>query len=99
MGITVVASIVNTVRYSQYREDLGENCLANEFCLGPLIKFAVWDGLFGTVSALLLIFGARSESNCLLVMWMIMTGACSIKYLWVLIFHEWINYEVQGINC
>ena len=31
-----------------------------EFCLGPLIKFAVFDGFFGTVCALLLIFGAKA---------------------------------------
>ena len=63
--------------------------------MGPLIKFAVFDGFFGTLCALLLIFGGKSESSCMLVSWLVLTGCCTLKYLYVLLFNDWTDVEVR----
>merc|ERR1711997_659710 len=93
LGITAVVSIINTVRYAEYRTDLGQDCSSEEICVGPLIKFAVFDGFFGTLCALLLIFGGKSESSCMLVSWLVLTGGCSLNYLYVLLFNDWTDIE------
>ena len=55
----------------------------------------MFDGFFGILCGLLLILGGKSESSCMLVTWLALTGGCSLKYLYVLIFYKWTDVEVR----
>eukprot|EP00090_Calanus_glacialis_P012998 TRINITY_DN21622_c0_g1_i1.p1 TRINITY_DN21622_c0_g1~~TRINITY_DN21622_c0_g1_i1.p1 ORF type:complete len:246 (+),score=61.74 TRINITY_DN21622_c0_g1_i1:109-846(+) len=95
--ITVIATILNIIKYSAaigaFDEDFGPECDDKDVCIGPIIKYAVFDGFFGIGCALLLIFGAHLRNHCLLVSWMIITIIISTKYLWVVIANDWTALE------
>ena len=69
-------------------------CDDKDVCIGPIIKFAVFDALFGVGCSLMLIFGAHLRNHCLLVSWMVVTLVISTKYIWVVIVNDWSNLEV-----
>merc|ERR1712211_166659 len=49
--------------------------------------------LFGIICSLLLIFGAHTRNNCMLISWMVVTIALSAKYIWVVVTHDWSALE------
>jgi len=82
--ITIITTIFSTIQYAQYRNSAyGDLCDGTDWCIGPLLRFAVFDALSG-----LLMCGAKQESRCLLVSWMVFTGFCSLNHLWV-VFGNW----------
>jgi len=95
--ITIIATILNIIKYATaigaFDDDFGPECDDKDVCIGPIIKYAVFDGFFGVGCALLLIFGAHLRNHCLLVSWMIITVIISGKYLWVVIAHDWTSLE------
>ena len=98
LAITVVATILNIIKYAAavgaFDEDFGSECKDKDVCIGPIIKYAVFDGFFGVGCALLLIFGAHLRNHCLLISWMIITVIISFKYIWVVVTHDWTSLEV-----
>jgi len=92
--ITVVATILNVVKFSRGWEDrYGEECDKVDVCIGPLIKYSVFDALFGVVCSIMLIVGGNSRNVCLLITWMVATFFASFKYVWVVATHNWTNLE------
>jgi len=91
LGITVVATILNVVKMSR-GYDYSE-CQGKDVCTGAIIKYAVFDALFGVGCALLLIFGAKLRNNCLLVSWMLITVVASAKYIWIVSVRDWTDLE------
>ncbi|XP_023340821.1 uncharacterized protein LOC111710879 [Eurytemora carolleeae] len=89
--ITVVATVLNVLKYSQGYDRT--ECEKVDVCIGPLIKYSVFDALFGVVCSLMLIFGAKTRNVCLLICWMILTFFLSTKYIWVVVTHDWTNLE------
>ena len=73
-------------------------CKDKDVCIGPIIKFAVFDALFGVGCSLMLIFGAHLRNHCLLVSWMVVTLVISTKYIWVVIANDWSNLEVLALS-
>ena len=66
-----------------------------DVCIGPIIKYAVFDAFFGVVCALLLIFGAHLRNNCLLISWVVITICTSLKYVYVVVVSDWSRLEVK----
>ena len=97
LGITIIATILNTIKYATDRTGYDYECEENDVCFGPLIKYAVFDAFFGIICSLMLIFGARTRSHCLLICWMILTFFISFKYVWVVVTHDWTALEVYII--
>ena len=64
-----------------------------DVCIGPLIKYAVFDAFIGSICAIILIVGALGRSVCILIIWMIVVPFTSIKYVWVLNTSNWTQYE------
>ena len=95
LGITVIATILNTIKYATNRTGYDYACGDQDICFGPLIKYAVFDAFFGILGALMLIFGSRTNSRCLLTSWMIITFFISTKYVWVVVTHDWTALEVK----
>merc|ERR1719206_856908 len=95
--ITIIATILNIIKYATavgaFDDDFGRECDDKDVCIGPIIKYAVFDGFFGVGCALLLIFGAQLRNHCLLILWMIITVRISTKYLWVVFAHDWTSLE------
>ena len=91
LGMTVIATILNVVKMSQGYDPV--DCDEKDICIGPIIKFAVLDALFGITSSLMLIFGAKSGNRCLLIFWIIITVAASIKYLYIVCTRDWTSLE------
>jgi len=95
--ITIIATILNIIKYATavgaFDDDFGRECDDKDVCIGPIIKYAVFDGFFGVGCALLLIFGAHLRNHCLLILWMIITVLISTKYLWVVFAHDWTSLE------
>jgi len=89
--ITIIATILNVLKYSQGYDQ--SECEGKDVCLGPLIKYSVFDALFGVIRALMLIVGGLQANVCLLISWLIITPFISMKYLWVVITHDWTNLE------
>merc|ERR1712152_123884 len=77
--ITVIVTIANVVKYSQFVNE--NDCEGKDVCIGPIIKYCVFDAFFGILCSILLIF------------WIIITIGCSIKYLYVFIVSDWTNLE------
>ena len=99
LGITIIATILNTIKYVNDRGGYDElDCKEEEVCLGPLFKYAFFDALTGIICALMLIFGSRTNSRCLLISWMIITVFASFKYIWVVLEHDWTALEVNFHN-
>lgn len=91
LGITIIATILNVVKMSRgYDED---ECDGKDICIGAIIKFAVLDALFGVACGLMLIFGAKLKNHCLLILWMIVTGFASVKYIWIVCTRDWTRLE------
>merc|ERR1711953_228315 len=76
--ITVIVTIANVVKYSKFVNE--EDCEGKDVCIGPIIKYCVFDAFFGILC-------------CLLIFWIIITLGCSIKYLYVFIVSDWTNLE------
>eukprot|EP00092_Neocalanus_flemingeri_P050517 GFUD01058418.1.p1 GENE.GFUD01058418.1~~GFUD01058418.1.p1 ORF type:complete len:233 (-),score=56.49 GFUD01058418.1:79-777(-) len=95
--ITVIATILSIIKYAAavgaFDEDFGPECDDKDVCIGPIIKYAVFDGFFGVCCALLLIFGAHLRNHCLLISWMIITVMISTKYIWVVVMSDWTALE------
>jgi hypothetical protein len=99
--ITVIATILNIVRYFEaeglFEDDFELEC-DEDVCIGPIIKYAVFDGFFGVCCSLMLIFGSYLGNSCLLIFWMIVTVFVSLKYIWVVLTHDWTEIEVTNTN-
>ena len=86
-----------------------------DVCVGPLIKYTVFDAFFGTLCGIILIVASLQKSlvmakqsqtwlwvlnfthlssQCLLVTWMVLTVVISVKYLLVVLTHDWSSLEV-----
>ena len=81
-----------------------------DVCIGPLIKYTVFDAFFGAVCGLILIVGSlkRSQASdlagvfhsssallyCFMVTWMVLTIVISLKYALVVLTHDWTALEV-----
>ena len=100
LGITIIATILNTIKYVNDKGgyDKVYDCKEEEVCLGPLLKYAFFDAFTGIICALMLIFGSRTNSRCLLISWMIITVFASFKYIWVVLDHDWTALEVNFHN-
>merc|ERR1712170_326153 len=74
--ITLIATILNIIKYANsigaFDEDYKE-CDDKDVCIGPIIKYAVFDAFFGIICSLMLIFGAHLRNHCLLISWMVTT--------------------------
>ena len=75
--------------------DVEHNLYFQDVCIGPIIKYAVFDAFFGVGCSLLLIFGAHLRNNCLLISWVVITIICSLKYVYVVTVNDWSRLEVQ----
>merc|ERR1712066_82815 len=89
--ITVIVTIANVVKYSKFVNE--EDCEGKDVCIGPIIKYCVFDAFFGILCSILLFIGARMRHRCLLIFWIIITLGCSIKYLYVFIVSDWTSLE------
>ena len=91
--ITIIATVLNVAKFAQNIDTEGEECEGKDVCLGPLIKYSVFDAFFGALCALLLIVGGHTRSHCLLVTWILVTLFTSLKYVWVVVTHDWTSLE------
>jgi len=95
--ITAIVTILNIVKYAKgvgfFDEEYNDECDDKDVCLGPIIKYAVFDAFFGIICGLMLIFGALKRNHCLLISWMVITICTSGKYLYVVIFNDWSRLE------
>merc|ERR1712223_1853270 len=89
--ITVIVTIANVVKYSQFVNE--EDCQGKDVCIGPIIKYCVFDAFFGILCSVLLFIGARMRHRCLLIFWILITLGCSIKYLYVFFVNDWTSLE------
>merc|ERR1712211_19901 len=80
--ITVIVTIANV-----------EDCEGKDVCIGPIIKYCVFDAFFGILCSVLLFIGARMRHRCLLIFWILITLGCSIKYLYVFFVSDWTSLE------
>merc|ERR1712037_90917 len=62
-------------------------------CVGPYIRQICFDFFLPMTCALLLIFGARQKSSCLLLTWFIIVFCCYVQYLWVVFASDWDRAE------
>merc|ERR1712203_506214 len=76
--ITVIVTIANVVKYSQFINE--EDCEGKDVCIGPIIKYCVFDAFFGILC-------------CILLFWIVITLGCSIKYLYVFVVSDWTSLE------
>jgi len=91
--ITIIATILNVVKFAQFVDPYSDECEGKDVCIGPLIKYSVFDAFFGVVCALLLIIGAHTRNHCMLITWMVITFLTSIKYIYVVVTHDWTSLE------
>merc|ERR1712223_2024160 len=63
--ITVIVTIANVVKYSKFINE--EDCEGKDVCIGPIIKYCVFDAFFGILCSILLFIGARLRHRCLLI--------------------------------
>merc|ERR1712147_146256 len=89
--IAVIVTIANVVKYSQFVNE--EDCEGKDVCIGPIIKYCVFDAFFGILCSVLLFIGARMRHRCLLIFWILITLGCSIKYLYVFVVSDWTSLE------
>merc|ERR1712110_151545 len=76
--ITVIVTIANVVKYSKFVNE--EDCEGKDVCIGPIIKYCVFDAFFGILCSILLF-------------WIVITLGCSIKYLYVFVVSDWTSLE------
>merc|ERR1712158_282509 len=91
--ITVIVTIANVVKYSKGIDSGDVECEGKDVCIGPIIKYCVFDAFFGILCSILLFIRARLRHRCLLIFWIVITLGCSIKYLYVFIVSDWTNLE------
>merc|ERR1712122_453148 len=89
--ITVIVTVANVVKYSQFVNE--EDCQGKDVCIGPIIKYCVFDAFFGILCSVLLFIGARMRHRCLLIFWILITLGCSIKYIYVFFVSDWTSLE------
>merc|ERR1711913_128998 len=89
--IGLIVTIANVVKYSQFVNE--EDCQGKDVCIGPIIKYCVFDAFFGILCSVLLFIGARMRHRCLLIFWILITLGCSIKYLYVFFVSDWTSLE------
>jgi len=90
--ITVIATALNVVKFVSHVE-LFTECEDKDVCVGPLIKYTVFDAFFGALCGILLILGSLQKSLCILVTWMVLTVVISVKYILVVLTHDWSSLE------
>merc|ERR1719322_577893 len=73
--ITVIVTIANVVKYSQFVNE--EDCEGKDVCIGPIIKYCVFDAFFGILCSVLLFIGARMRHRCLLIFWILSLWAAA----------------------
>merc|ERR1719432_603005 len=88
--ITAIVTTANVVRYSEFGNDEDHQ---QHVYIGPIIKYFVFDALFGILCSILLFIGARMRQRCLLISWIIITLCCSVKYLYDAIVSDWTSLE------
>merc|ERR1712061_586893 len=76
--ITVIVTIANVVKYSKFINE--EDCEGKDVCIGPIIKYCVFDAFFGILCSIL-------------IFWIVITLGCSIKYLYVFVVSDWTSLE------
>ena len=91
--ITAIVTTANVVRYSEFGNDEDHQDHQQHVYIGPIIKYFVFDALFGILCSILLFIGARMRQRCLLISWIIIILGGSIKYLYVVIVNDWTSYE------
>merc|ERR1712020_688687 len=91
--ITVIVTIANVVKYSKGTDSGDVECEGKDVCIGPIIKYCVFDAFFGILCSVLLLVGAKLLHRCLLIFWILITIGCSIKYLYVFIVSDWTSLE------
>merc|ERR1712212_297714 len=69
--ITVIVTIANVAKYSKFVNE--EDCQGKDVCIGPIIKYCVFDAFFGILCSVLLFIGARMRHRCLLIFWIVIT--------------------------
>merc|ERR1712119_258208 len=89
--ITVIVTIANVGKYSKFVNE--EDCEGKDVCIGPIIKYCVFDAFFGILCSILLFMGARMRHRCLLIFWIVITLCCSVKYLYDAIVSDWTSLE------
>ena len=92
--VTIIATVLNVVKYSEYYEAYREECEDKDVCIGPLIKYTVFDAFFGVLCSVILITGAHLRSKCLIITWICFTLVASVKYIWIVITRDWTSLEV-----
>ena len=92
--VTIIATVLNVVKYSEYYEAYGEECQGKDVCIGPLIKYTVFDAFFGVLCSVILLTGVHLRSRCLIITWISFTLVASVKYIWVVITRDWTSLEV-----
>merc|ERR1712141_127590 len=91
--ITVIVTIANVVKYSKGIDSGDVECEGKDVCIGPIIKYCVFDAFFGILCSILLLVGAKLHHRCLLIFWILITAGCSIKYFIVFIGNDWTSLE------
>jgi len=91
--ITGIITIANVWKYVQTIDVESEDCKGKDICIGPIIKYCVFDAFFGVLCALILMVGAKRRNSCLLITWIIITIICSIKYIVTICLNDWTSLE------
>merc|ERR1712179_389844 len=91
--ITVIVTIANVVKYSKGIDSGDVECEGKDVCIGPIIKYCVFDAFFGILCSILLLVGAKLHHRCLLIFWIVITLCCSVKYLYDAIVSDWTSLE------
>merc|ERR1711977_251797 len=55
--ITVIVTIANVVKYSKGIDSGDVECEGKDVCIGPIIKYCVFDAFFGILCSILLLVG------------------------------------------
>ena len=106
--LTLAATTLNVLKYTQFVQLFGEDCASKDVCLGPLIKvrcpnhctvlsqcsqYTVFDAAAGVLCSVLLLAGSLKTSRCLLITWALLTLLVATKHAWVVLTHDWSSLE------
>ena len=91
--LTLAATTLNVIKYTQYDQLFGEDCASKDVCVGPLIKYTVFDAAAGVLCSVLLIAGSLEASRCLLLTWCLLSLLVATKHAWVVLTHDWTSLE------
>ena len=92
--VTIIATVLNVIKYSERYDGFGEECEDKDVCIGPLIKYTVFDAFSGVLCSVILITGAHLRNRCLIITWISITLVASVKYIWVVVTEDWTSLEV-----